>query len=266
MTILIEELLGPAGLTKQPPPRRSELLRYLPGMYAGDDFMGRFLCIFEDTLKPLMHMSDSLHYYFNPLTAPPEMVSWLATWVNLVLDESWSLEQRRVLIRSAADLYSRRGTKRGMMEYLKLYTGIVPEIAEYVDGMVLGPETQLGINTTIAGRERHSFTVTLRLTGLDEQTLAFKEAMIRRIIETEKPAHTAYRLRLLTDNPGSASKGEDKDDEPPETWTVDNGFGFNNSSTVGGNGENAPSNGKRAEKSAPKVEPKNPKNESESGD
>src|SRR6476620_10749845 len=151
MTTLIEELSAPAGLTKQPPPRHSELLRFLPGMYASDDFLGRFLCIFEDTLKPLMHMTDSLHYYFNPLTTPPEMVSWLATWVNLVLDESWSLEQRRILIRSAVDLYSRRGTKRGMMEYLKLYTGIVPEITEYVDGMVLGPETQLGINTTIAG-------------------------------------------------------------------------------------------------------------------
>lgn len=205
MTTLIERPVTPT-----PPPEtprlserpRSGLLNYLPAMYATDEFMGRFLCIFEDTLKPLQQLADNLHYYFNPLIAPADMIPWLATWVNLVLDESWSLEQRRQLIHNAADLYSRRGTKRGLVEYLKLYSGIEPEITEYVDGMVLGPETLLGINTTIAGRERHSFTVTLRLQGLSEEELAFKEAFIRRIIETEKPAHTAYRLNLLTNGNG----------------------------------------------------------------
>jgi phage tail-like protein len=206
MTILVQDRLAPSGLPNLVPQyeaRRSELLSLLPAMYASDDFMGRFLCIFEDTLKPLMQMADNLHYYFNPLTAPPELISWLATWVNLVLDESWSMEQRRKLIYSASDLYSRRGTRRGLIEYLKLYTGIEPEITEYVDGMVLGPETLLGINTTIAGRERHSFTVTIRLQGLSEEELASKEASIRRIIEAEKPAHTGYRLNLLTNGNGN---------------------------------------------------------------
>jgi phage tail-like protein len=188
--------------------RRSRLMDYLPAMYASDDFMNRFLCIFEDTLVPLQQLADNLHYYFNPLITSPEMVEWLATWVNLVLDDSWSLEKRRQLIHSASELYSRRGTRRGLAEYLRLYTGIVPEITEYVDGMTLGPDTYLGINTTIAGRERHSFTVTLRLQNMSQEEIAAKELAIRRIIEAEKPAHTAYRLNLIIGDNGKSHEGE----------------------------------------------------------
>ncbi len=209
MTSLIERPTG--GISSLDLPKasthRSKLLDLLPAVYAGDEFMARFLCIFEDTFKPLQHFADNMHYYFNPLMTSPDLIPWLATWVDLVLDESWSLEQRRELIHSAVDLYSRRGTRGGLTEYLELYTGITPEITEYVDGMVLGPETFLGENTTIAGRERHSFTVTLRLPkGLSEEEMASKESMIRRIIETEKPAHTAYRLSLVTNGNGNGKE------------------------------------------------------------
>ncbi len=146
-----------------------------------------------------MQLADNLGYYFDPAMAPTDMIPWLANWVCLTLDDNWSEEQRRRLIHSASELYSRRGTKRGLIEYLFLYTGVEPEIAEYVDGMNLGPETFLGVNTTIAGRERHSFTVTLNLNGLTETEVEFKELFIRRIIEAEKPAHTAYRLNILVD-------------------------------------------------------------------
>jgi phage tail-like protein len=189
------------GLAVVAPPRRSKLIELLPAIYSSDDFMARFLCIFEDTFTPIQQMANSMAYYFNPLVASSEMVDWLATWVNLTLDDSWPLEKRRRLIYSATELYSWRGTKRGLIEYLRLYTGIEPDIAEYVDGMSLGPNTRLGENTTIAGRERHSFTVTLRLPDLNESDRAFKELNIRRIIEAEKPVHTAYRLRLLSATP-----------------------------------------------------------------
>jgi phage tail-like protein len=258
MTTLIERPLSaatPPELNPKPERRRSELLNYLPAMYATDDFMGRFLCIFEDTLKPLQQMAENFHYYFNPLMAPPDMIPWLATWVNLVLDESWSLEQRRKLIHNAADLYSRRGTKGGLIEYLKLYTGIEPEITEYVDGMVLGPETLLGVNTTIAGRERHSFTVTLRLQGLSEEERVFKEAFIRRIIEAEKPAHTAYRLNLLTNGNGKHN-GADKGDV---TATQPTGQEQNGRAAEDGNGSSV--RNKSADAPRQNTEPKQRKPE-----
>ena len=179
--------------------RQSWLLNYLPALYASDNFMNRYLLIFEDTLRPLQLMVENMSYYFDPLTSPREVMEWLATWVSLTLDESWPEEQRRRLIRSASELYSWRGTQRGLTEFLQLYTGVEADISEYEDGMVLGSATFLGLNTQIAGREGFSFTVTMLLKGLTEAELVHKEAAIRRIIEMEKPAHTAYRLRLITD-------------------------------------------------------------------
>jgi phage tail-like protein len=194
----IEEILRKASEIKSE--RRSSLLDYLPAMYAGDDFFNRFLCIFEDTIKPLQRMADDEYYYFDALTIPSESLKWLATWVALVLDETWSLEKRRRLILEAVELYSWRGTKRGLSDYIELYTDVQPEISEYVDGIRLGHDARLGINTTIAGRERHSFTVTVRLDDLSDEEIAYKEATLHRIIETEKPAHTAYRLRVLSNS------------------------------------------------------------------
>lgn len=184
---------------ERPQVRPSVLLNYLPAMYYGDDFLNRFLHIFEDTILPLQHMADTLHYYFHPLTCPSELVSFLSNWLALTLDENWSLEQRRNLIYNAVELYSWRGTRRGLTEYLKLYTDVEPEISEYSDGMILSSETRLGENTVIAGRGRSSFTVTMRLPALSETELIHKEEIIRKIIENEKPAHTTYRLRLIVD-------------------------------------------------------------------
>ncbi len=181
------------------------LMSFLPAIYAGDDFMRRFLFIFEDTLKPLLRQVDSLHYYFNPLFTPPEMLDWLAGWVSLVMDESWPLEKRRKLVHAAVDLYGRRGTKAGLTEYIQLYTGVEPHITEYVDGMTLGSETQLGINTMIAGRETFSFTVTLNLSNIEQAEMSRIEAKVRQIIEAEKPAHTAYRLVIISKAAASPS-------------------------------------------------------------
>jgi phage tail-like protein len=217
MNSLLEEQLA-SILGGRPPDagqRKSWLLNYLPGFYAGDEFLNRFLLIFEDTLRPLQLMSDNLNYYFHPLTAPTDLIPWLATWVNLVLDDNWTLEQRRHLIYTAPELYSWRGTRRGLTEYLTLYTGVEPNISEYVDGMVLGPSTRLGINTTIAGKERHRFTVTMYLPEMSEEELSYKEQNIRRIIDAEKPAHTTYRLVLKTrkDDDGSNGSGPAPSDD-----------------------------------------------------
>ncbi len=216
-SLLEEQLASILAAYKADSGRQSWLLNYLPGVYAGDDFLNRFLLIFEDTLRPLQLMTDNLHYYFHPLTAPSDLIPWLATWVNLVLDDNWTMEQRRHLIYTAPELYSRRGTRRGLIEYLTLYTGVVPNISEYVDGMVLGPDTRLGINTRIAGAERHRFTVTMYLPEMSEEEIAYKEQNIRRVIDTEKPAHTTYRLLLKTrksdDGPGESKTTGPSDGE-----------------------------------------------------
>jgi hypothetical protein len=90
-------------------------------------------------------------------------------------------------------LYRLRGTKKGLLEYLKIYTDSVPEITEYIQGMALNSETKLGVNTRLgsAGTGNH-FTVTIEL----DVNSAVDVNTIKSIIESQKPAHTVYTLNI----------------------------------------------------------------------
>ena len=172
--------------------QESLYLDYLPGFYRDDEFMGQYLNIFEDVLGPLERAVDNLELYFDPLITPESLVPWLASWFSLTLDPGWTMKKCRELVKSAAILHRLRGTKRGLSEYLRIYTGSVPEISEYIQGMSLDSETKLGVGTRLgsAGTGNH-FTVTLELNDdeIDIDT-------VRSIIESQKPAHTVYTLQI----------------------------------------------------------------------
>jgi len=170
---------------------QSSYLKYLPALYRGDDFMGRFLLIFESILEPIERTVNNAHLYFDPSIAPADFVPWLASWTGLTFDPMWTEEKRRELLKSAIELYRWRGTKRGLTEHLRIYLGITPEITEYIEGMKLDSETKLGINTKIgsSGGGNH-FTVTLKLDSDSETDIS----KVRAIIDSHKPAHTTYTL------------------------------------------------------------------------
>ncbi|MFC2005145.1 phage tail protein [Chloroflexota bacterium] len=170
---------------------KSSYLEYLPSLYQDDEFIGQFLLIFESVLKPLENTVDNLDLYFDPLITTEPLLPWLSSWLDLALDITWPVKRRRELVRSCVKLYRWRGTKRGLSEYLRIYTGTVPEISEYVLGMRLERETKLGIDTKLGSSGiGHHFTVTL---DLDEDD-AVSIDTVREIIEAQKPAHTVYTL------------------------------------------------------------------------
>jgi len=161
--------------------RQSSYLEYLPGMYQSDAFMGRFLLIFESILDPIERQVADIHHYFDPHLAPPEMLKWLASWLGLVMDERWPEVRRRELVASAGPLYAWRGTKRGLSELLRLYTGVEPEIVE---------PTLSQVSRDL----RLAYTFTVRLTVPADSLI--DEAVVRRIVEMEKPAFAAAAIEL----------------------------------------------------------------------
>ncbi len=172
---------------------QSSYLEHLPALYQDDEFMGQFLLIFESIMKPIENTVDNLPWYLDPLLIPASLLPWLSSWVALSLDQNWPLERRRLLLRSATELYRWRGTKRGLAEYLRIYTGSLPEISEYIPGMKLDQETILGTNTRLGSSGAgHHFTVTLELEG----DSGINSDTVRAIIEAQKPAHTAYTLEI----------------------------------------------------------------------
>jgi len=171
----------------------SSYLRYLPPLYRDDEFMGQYLLIYEDTIKSLESTINNVALYFDPLLTPDSLLPWLAFWMDLVLDSAWPIERRRELVKSAGELYRWRGTKRGLTEYLRIYTGSVPEISEYIPGMSLDDGTKLGINTKLGSSGTgHHFTVSIEYDGEGKIEID----TIKSIIDSQKPAHTSYTLQV----------------------------------------------------------------------
>jgi phage tail-like protein len=188
---------------------KGRYLRYLPALYQADDLIGRFLMLFESFWAPIEGQIDNLPLYFDPTMTPPDFLSWLASWFDLVLDERLSKKRQRRLIQSAVPLYRKRGTKQGLQEYLKIYTGAQAQIIEHrANDFRLGPEARLGPGIALGtGNRPHTFTVILHLPPIppsagNKRERARQELERRRkieeIIEAQKPAHTDYTLRIET--------------------------------------------------------------------
>lgn len=184
---------------------KSRYLRYLPAIYAEDDLMGRFLMLFESFWGASERQIANMDVYFDPDLTPEEMLPWLAGWLNLVLDERWPQERRRLLVRHGAELYRARGTRAGLERYLELFTGVKPTIVEHrAKNMALGSSARMGPGIALGKNNRpHTFSVHLALTPIKasdkaetERLIDVQEQIIREIIESEKPAHTAYSLTI----------------------------------------------------------------------
>lgn len=164
------------------------------GGYQDPPFFERYLRGFDDVYEPLQETLDQLDKLYGPFSTPSDFLLWLGAWVVMPVDENWPEMRRRKLIAEAVNLYRWRGTKKGLSRYLEIYTGVKPDINDQpVKGMRLGPHAKLGTPETVLGDvPPHTFVVTITLpdnSKVNEQT-------IHDIIRYEKPAHTAYALRI----------------------------------------------------------------------
>ncbi|HEY8285703.1 MAG TPA: phage tail protein [Chloroflexota bacterium] len=191
---------GAGGIAAQ----ESMYLRFLPGMYQEDPFLKRFLMIFESVLGPIDRSIANLPIYTEPELAPEQFLPWLAQWVAVTLDSAWPLERQRALIANAVEIYRWRGTKYGLKLHIQSYTGHEPLIAEYRSGFVLGKESGMGWTTQLLSTPPNPllFVVTAPV----DNPRAINAAILRQIIEEDKPAHTTYRLRVVL--AGAARAGE----------------------------------------------------------
>jgi phage tail-like protein len=174
----------------------SSYLQYLPGLYQSNPFLGRFLLVFENIFGPIEQMVDLLACYLDPRLTPPEHLGWLASWVGLELDENWPLARRRELVYWAVRLYRWRGTRRGLREHLRLYTGRTPLIIENYDGLRLGQDGVLGENAVLGTRREHWLSITV----LADRPEHVDPQVIRQIVEFQKPAHVGYAFEVRPAN------------------------------------------------------------------
>jgi phage tail-like protein len=113
---------------------RVSLRRYLPGVFGADvlsaEFTDRFLGIFDREFRTIERTIDWQARFYDPLSAPADdknrnhdFLSWLATWIGVTLDKSWSIERRRRYLKSVGRLLPLRGTLEGLERHLQLFLG-----------------------------------------------------------------------------------------------------------------------------------------------
>jgi phage tail-like protein len=105
---------------------RHSYLEYLPAVYASDDesrwFLERFLSVFQTPLEDMERQLNDLALYFDIEAVPAgPFLDSLASWFGLPMEDTWSYEQRRNLLRAVRAFYPRRGTLQGLRAFLQVY-------------------------------------------------------------------------------------------------------------------------------------------------
>jgi phage tail-like protein len=196
------------------------------------EFLHRFLATIDGVLYDLDIRSQCRDILVSPHGTPIEALDWLASFLGLVLDDRWAENARRQLVAEIAELYRRRGTTWALGRYIEIFLagdaatdrarpGVTPVVLEHfrlrgVGGPLLGGDPHLSSrsvvgaglrvggavgelgsrpldpsakNTSSYASHAHRFTVLIpRPLGATE------EAVIRHVLETERPAHTMYEL------------------------------------------------------------------------
>ncbi|QNU65801.1 phage tail protein [Ruminiclostridium herbifermentans] len=216
----------------------SNYVQYLPRIYHKssdqtyeDYFLGRFLKAFEQVLtgsaekKDIVGIEsilDNFEQYFNPSQTPPQFLEWLASWVALDLEESVEFygnndkEQKeqspiqilpldtsrstinRELISKMVQLYKKRGTTKGLLEYLQFYAGEETTISinEYEETAKVGERRKIGVNTMVGKAKPTFFSVHTMIPIHSRSRLQKKVQLIKKVIENEKPFYTNYLLSV----------------------------------------------------------------------
>lgn len=184
-----------------------EYINYLPEIYRQDDLMVRFLMLFESFWKPVDRQIRQMSQYFDPDLTPEQFLPWLASWVGAYWDETVPEERRREMLRMAASLYQRRGTRGALQDFLQIFSaGDVRIIERPATNLVLGSATHLGIKTALGtDNSPDTFSVEMKIHPQQfnlpknlnaKQVKEMMHKKILSIIDSQKPAHTVCKLNL----------------------------------------------------------------------
>jgi phage tail-like protein len=197
------------------PNQVSGLLDSLPAVFQEDregrapNFLGRFLLGFEQVLlgfgdadEPgLEETIAHIYRYFEPGAAlapgeraPREFLHWLAGWVALTLREDWDELRQRDLISKAVPLYRLRGTRRGVEEFLRIYTRLGVRIDELSTAFQVGVHSTIGEDTRLDGGPAFFFRVPVPLPSPQPEEMKAQLTVARAIVDLQKPAHTDYSV------------------------------------------------------------------------
>jgi phage tail-like protein len=171
---------------------RSHLLEYLPRHYGTDEFLARFLLIFQAALDPIEQAIDNTHFLLEPGLTPAALLEWLGQWLDLDVRSTPDVGTRRLLVERAVELYRWKGTRRGLRMELALRVDSPALIVENFDGLRLGQDAALGVNTHLGRRRDNCFVITVGAPAAVDGDLLHR---VDDLVDAARPAGCAYVLR-----------------------------------------------------------------------
>jgi phage tail-like protein len=135
--------------------RRADwLAQQLPLGMLDDEFLVRFLGIFQEVADTVVDQIDALPHAFEPAVAPLPMVRAMGAWLGLEVDSSLPEALQRRMVGAYGALLPWRGTKRGLRDFLAVLTGAAAVVEDsggvYPEGESPGapPHVHLQVTTT----------------------------------------------------------------------------------------------------------------------
>jgi phage tail-like protein len=220
---------------------RNSYLRFLPAVYSADpggaDFLARYLAIAQTAIEDIETGLAGIPALFDPLAVPDAFVDYLAGWLNVPVEATWTSQQKRLLIDAARGYFRQRGTpaaiRAHVAAYLRSMTGVTPaddRLPQLVEGfrqrryrtLPSGADSQhplwsLAVTARLQA-DRFDRLGQVRLVSIGDPELdmftehayrfsvfvpaAFAREprdrqMLRRAISAEAPAHTSGELVLV---------------------------------------------------------------------
>jgi phage tail-like protein len=215
-------------------PRSTSATR-LPGVFREDpisaDFLDRFVSLFDASIEDLDRLIATFPALLDPSSTPPEALAWIGTFLDIALDPAWSVETRRYILREAPELYRRRGTPWALSRAIQLTTGMAPAIQELASsgmfarvgkartdrGFRIGEARLFGaararmrLGASALGQAplrsygdpdrdhlaASGWRILVQLPGGGVRSTPDALDRLRRLVDTQKPAHVTAQIRI----------------------------------------------------------------------
>ena len=105
----------------------SSYLKYLPSIYQENeqsrDFLERFLGIFQNFYEETDNKLSSFTKFLDSYATPDGFLPWLSSWLAIsnAKGGEWSVENKRLFLKFAPQIFKKRGTKEGLEEIISIY-------------------------------------------------------------------------------------------------------------------------------------------------
>jgi phage tail-like protein len=183
-----------------------------------EEFTERFLSIFDATVEDVDRLIERTPALLDPKGIPSEVLPWLGTFFDVVMERKWSAAQRSAILQAIPELYMLRGTVEGLRRVIDAVFGVAAHIDELGPtrnwgstgkSTVLGAvrlfsrsSARLRLGTSSIGRTPlrsygnpdrdpdsvHAFRIRVS-TPPAGQYGAIDAEELRRLVESQKPAH-----------------------------------------------------------------------------